>query len=398
MVDQEQHTADSEPSNEQIAPADAPEAVVEAPQNGYVAPESIDAVAEPTVDAGSPLAGSAEEAGPAEGESVDAQSAPEGVASESGAEAVALDSGASNDFAPEYDLPEAVAGETDDHEDFLGELARAMHTAAESQYERMNAELERRRAEQVEAIAARASSEAENLRAGTEADIGSIDTWAKSEAEKIKRERQRRIDARRELLATHLDHQETIKAREVFAIEVAIDEHKSAIESFFERMERESDPAAIARVASTLPAFPALADIAAEARRDAAAELAILGDDMELEPMASTDEGPEPDSSVSESRLLAFVSPPGSSDSNGDVAEPGDATVASPAPEPGAQGEAPPQWPSDPHPFRVVPGARGGPALEPPMRIGATLLRSIPSIRPMAGPPDAGTGEDSAKN
>lgn len=394
MVDQESPTADSEPTNEQIAPADAPEAVAEAPQNGYVAPESVDAVAELAADEESPLAGSAEQADPAEGDSAEAQAAPEYVAPD----ADAADTVGAADFAADYGLPEAAAGETDDHDDFLGELARAMHTAAESQYERMNAELERRRVDQVEAIAARTSSEAEDLKAGTEADIGAIDTWAKSEAEKIKRERQRRIDARRELLATHLDHQETIKAREVFAIEVAIDEHKSAIESFFERMERESDPAAIARVASTLPAFPALAEVAAEARRDAAAELAILGDETEPEPLPSSDEGLEADSSVSESRLLAFVSPPSPSDNNGDAAGQGEAAVASPDAEPGAQGEAPPQWPSDPHPFRVVPGARGGPALEPPMRIGATLLRSIPSIRPMAGQHDAGPGEDNAKN
>src|SRR6266540_5865075 len=87
-----------------------------------------------------------------------------------------------------------------EHDDLLGELARAMHTAATSQYERMNAELERRRGEQVEAINARAGSEAENVKSGSAADIETIDAWAKAETEKIKLERLRRIDARREQL------------------------------------------------------------------------------------------------------------------------------------------------------------------------------------------------------
>jgi hypothetical protein len=140
----------------------------------------------------------------------------------------------------------------------------------------MNAELERRRAEQVETIGARADAEVEGLKSASEADIGSVDAWAKAETEKIKLERLRRIDARRERLADQLDRHETIKEREILAIQVAIDTHRDEVDRFFGRMERETDPAAIARVASTLPDFPALAEVAEQARRDAAAEFASL--------------------------------------------------------------------------------------------------------------------------
>jgi hypothetical protein len=178
------------------------------------------------------------------------------------------------------------------NDDLLGELARAMHAAATSQYERMNAELERRRAEQVDAIAARTATDTEHLRASTEQDISAIDAWSKAETEKIKQERLRRIEARREQLASQLERQDTIRQRELFAIEVAIDAHRSEIDQFFGRMERESDPTAIARVASSLPPFPSLAEISDGARRDATAEFEQLERDVAVEPA--------PDSTVAE--------------------------------------------------------------------------------------------------
>ena len=57
------------------------------------------------------------------------------------------------------------------NDDLLGELARAMHQAATSQYERLNDDLAQRRAKQVEAISAHADAEIENLKAASEADV-----------------------------------------------------------------------------------------------------------------------------------------------------------------------------------------------------------------------------------
>ncbi len=269
------------------------------------------------------------------------------------------------------------------NDDLLGELARAMHAAATSQYERLNAELERRRTEQVEAISTRASTDAENLKSSTEADIGSIDAWAKAETEKVKQERLRRIDSRREQLAAQLERQETIKQREVFAIEVAIDAHRSEMDQFFGRMERETDPTAIARVASSLPSFPSLAEIAEEARRGATAEFASLdaeagsipapeamaAEDAPLAPDAisvpTLDEAPG-DAIVSESRLMAVMDPDASS---------------------GVGHEAAPPWEA-PYAVSVAAGSGTSEPLaepEPHGRVGSTLLRTVRAIRPMAG-------------
>lgn len=281
--------------------------------------------------------------------------------------------------APVSEAPASEASEPLDfgttepaNDDLLGELARAMHAAATSQYERMNAELERRRAEQVDAIATHATAEAERLRAGTDSDIAAIDAWAKAETEKIKQERLRRIDGRKEELAAQLERQETIKQREVFAIEVAIDAHRSEIDQFFGRMERETDPTAIAQVASSLPPFPSLADIADEARRGASAEFESLdrGSGAASLPSAADAGAPAlenaPDALVTESRLMAVMDPEASHGESSLAAAPWEApSVVSVAAGSGSTETAP--------------------DAEAASRGGSTLLRTVRAIRPMAG-------------
>jgi len=228
----------------------------------------------------------------------------------------------------------------------------------------------------------------------------------------------RRIDARREQLAAQLERQETIKQREVFAIEVAIDAHRNEVDLFFGRMERETDPSAIARVASTMPPFPSLDDVAEQARRGATAEFASLDGQAAastealasatkrakattepaesasasepVEAMASataeaaapestteteTDDGSASDveavGAVSQSRLKGVMDPAASRD---------DAATSQP-------------WEA---PYAVSVAAGTGPAEEEaaPMSVGSTLLRTVRSIRPMARhDKDSGEGD-----
>lgn len=290
------------------------------------------------------------------------------------------------------------------NDDLLGELARAMHAAATSQYERLNAELERRRTEQVEGISARASSDTENLKASTESDIGAIDAWSKTEMEKIKQERLRRIDSRREQLAAQLERQETIKQREVFAIEVAIDTHRSEVDQFFGRMERETDPTAIARVASSLPPFPSLTEVAEEARRGAAAEFASLDAGVGSLPTSEATVAADTEATAVDTAAIAApaaaaaadteTAPDGASVPTLDEA-PGDGIVSEtrlravmdPDASLGGSHEGAPPWEA---PYAVSVTAGSGtsePAAEPEPhgRVGSTLLRTVRAIRPMAG-------------
>lgn len=249
-------------------------------------------------------------------------------------------------------------------QDLLGELARAMHAAATSQYERLNTELERRRAEQVEAIASRAEADVERLKTSSETDIAAIDSWAKAETERVELERVRRIDARREQLQAQLTRQDTIREREVSAVEAAIDAHRSEIDLFFGRMEREHDPATIAKVASTMPGVPPLAQIADDARAKASAEFAEFEADLE----ASTSSLPatpeaDPEATVTETRLMAVMDPEATqnhANPSKDWAQPTAVSVAAGAPTP-ASAEA-----------------EGG------SKVGSTLLRTVRAIRPLS--------------
>ena len=244
-------------------------------------------------------------------------------------------------------------------------------------------------------IAARASADAESLKAGTEADIGAIDAWAKAETEKVKQERLRRIDSRREQLAAQLEREETIKQREVFAIEVAIDAHRSEVDQFFGRMERETDPTAIARVASSLPPFPSLAEIAEEARRNAAAEFASV--DAEVGSIPAPDGSAEGVTSSADIVATAADTQPGPDGVSVPTLDeaPGDAIVSEirlmavmdPNASTGGGHEAAPPWEA---PYAVSVAAGSGtsePAAEPEVhgRVGSTLLRTVRAIRPMAG-------------
>jgi hypothetical protein len=288
------------------------------------------------------------------------------------------------------------------HDALLDELARAMHLAASSQYGRMNAELERRRTEHVEAIAARAAAEAQDLKAGSDADIGAIDAWAKAETEKIKLERLRRIDARREELAAQLERQETVKEREVFAIEVAVDAHRNEIDAFFGRMERESDPAAIAEVASTLPAFPPLAEIAENARRSAAAEFANLQAspgpaEAVTEPPTEAVAPGEP-TATGPSTGASMPTPAGTGEDATDR-QPGLTPVMDPdavrSAEEARPWEAPYAVSVAAGPMAVeAPAVATTAAAEAPSGVGSTLLRTVRAIRPMSGDRhDRGSGE-----
>ena len=263
--------------------------------------------------------------------------------------------------------PGPAAGDAN-HDDLLGELARAMHAAAASQYERINAELEGRRAQQVEAIATRARSEIEDLKAGSGADIGAIDAWAKAETEKIKQERLRRIDARRAQLAAQLEHREAVQAHEVLAIEAAIDGHRTEIDAFFGRMERETDPAAIARVASMLPPFPVLAQVVEEAHR-------------QIVTSGGASEEVDAESGVDESRLIGVMDRTGA-DPNSTADESDQAGDATTRP-----------WEAQPSAVTVTAGPSGAVEAHASGR-GGVLLRSIPSIRPMVGRGETESSEE----
>lgn len=163
---------------------------------------------------------------------------------------------------------------------------------------------------EVESIAARATVETDDLKAELDADTRAIDAWAKAEAEKIKLERVRRIDARRHEHAAKVEREATFKEREMLAVESAIDGHLGGLKDFFAELHRTTDPGRIASLAATLPAPPALGAIAEAARRSASAEFALRDrvSDMALDEVVDGSSLPAA-ATVDKSALMAVMEP-----------------------------------------------------------------------------------------
>jgi len=301
-----------------------------------------------------------------------------------------------NDTAIARAIPN-VAGSADSADtetvgtpDLLDELARAMHDAAQTQFARMTANLERRRLRQVEAIVARASTETEDLKAELDADMRAIDGWAKAETEKIKLERMARIDARCDEHADMLQRETTIKEREIFAIEVAIDAHREELETFFTDLGRASDPARIASVAAAMPPLPPLGEIAEDARRAANSEFAPRDRADEARARPAADNGAD----VSEARLMAVMDPPGAAAEAPELGRPWDSVDARPWEQDALAEVEPTETLLDTEPTEASqttqPSERPEvslPSAAPeaqPASTGSTLLRAIASFRPMA--------------
>ena len=149
-------------------------------------------------------------------------------------------------------------GFRDDGATFLADLARAMQSTASAEQARNVEATEQRRQAHIDAIRAREALEAEQLRELAKDDVKGIDAWSDGEIKRIKLERERRIASRREQLQIRLEEHHSIVAREVENVEAAVSAYRADVDTFFNRLETETDPVEIARLAGTRPAFPVL--------------------------------------------------------------------------------------------------------------------------------------------
>jgi hypothetical protein len=258
-------------------------------------------------------------------------------------------------------------------DDLIHELSRAMHAAILSQHQRMADHVTRLRTAQAEASKVRTDAETDHLKKASQAAIKEIDAWAKTATELIEAERVRRIDARREQLQAELARQNVIAEREMMAVDVALEEHQAALEAFFNRVERETDPQTIASLASKLPQLPSLSDAADLARRHAIAEFAPI-DEAKLDGAPATGQGAVEDETVqvSTSRLMAVMDPEASRASAADAAPPW--------PEPRAIAVSAGSGGTSPA-TSTANGSDGNVAAVPAG--SRTLLRSMPTSRPL---------------
>jgi hypothetical protein len=152
----------------------------------------------------------------------------------------------------------ASNGTREDVADLPVSLVRSMQAAAKAHRERVAEQIELRRVAILAAIRDQRRADAVRARQRTAESRRAVDAWAATAQRQIKTERQRRkveldADLRRTLREQNLQVD-----RRVRDIEAALAAHRAELDAFFDTIERERDPVAIARHARQRPAFPEL--------------------------------------------------------------------------------------------------------------------------------------------
>jgi hypothetical protein len=282
---------------------------------------------------------------------------------------------------------ESDRGATGEVDEFLASLADAMHSTASSEHARIAEATEQKRQAYLSQLTAREASEADELRETTEQDVKAIHSWADREISRIRNEREQRIASRRQELDVRLDEHHSLIAREVEAVEAKVSTFLADVEIFFNELEAESDPIALARRARSRPALPDLS--AAEAPETQPAETTSARD--EATPSDRDDRGHAGDAGViigGDTPMVAVMAEPVTTEQ----AQPGKSAEREASPEEpvpveavaqdqGERGEGAPTEDSD--------------AAKEPVEVGAdratearensgTLLQTVPSHRPMS--------------
>jgi len=284
----------------------------------------------------------------------------------------------------------ASVDDSDSHAALLGDLARAMHDAADARRERTLDAVERRRAVHIQEITERGAGEADELRQQAEGEVAGIQEWADAEIERIQAERERRAEARQRELDALLDRHEAQIEWEIESIEAAVAGHRSELDTFFARLGSESDVTIIARHAQNVPQLPDLEGISRAARARAAggrssSELPSTAQIAAIDEAAPLAAGPaeaafdlgDVDEAVDEDRLIGVMDPAAPSGSSemdfGD--RPLEAVVES-------------------RPLEPVAEARTLEAVAEARPSSGTLLKAIPALRPVAAWLNHGNGNE----
>lgn len=262
------------------------------------------------------------------------------------------------------------AAPDDDGAAFLADLARAMQTTAGAEHVRVSEDTERRRGAHLDLIRAREASGADALRELADDDVKGIDGWADSEIERIQRERERRILARRRDLEISLEDHRVLVAREVDAVEAAIVAYRAEVETYFSRLDAETDPVAIAQYAGSRPAFPVLDTIGpddAHVGTAPAGDIAAGGGGDDATPVAVEETTAAADSS------MIGVMDGDASTATADWPAEGSTPTGEGGEETTPEGDVPSGEPAEApvEPTAVAP------------RSSAALLQAVPTLRPM---------------
>jgi hypothetical protein len=142
--------------------------------------------------------------------------------------------------------------------DFMRDLVSAMRRVADEARQAGINEVHATADEQVKRLEADAESRRTELRARADADVAGIGEWAKAEAERIRKEADQRVVARRDQLEQQLGAETARAEAETKALRDRIGEYERELEAYHAQLAEISDPAAFAAAAKRMPRPPSL--------------------------------------------------------------------------------------------------------------------------------------------
>jgi hypothetical protein len=205
---------------------------------------------------------------------------------------------------------DSASASEDGNDVFLVELVRAMKSTAATERSRLDESTERRRNAHVEAIRAREAAEADQMRELADEDLRGIKAWADAEISRIRSEREQREAALRGDLATSLEQHHAKIGNEIEAVDGAIAAYRASLDAFFDRLENETDPVAIAQHASSYPVYPPLDATIAPAAEQSGPEADSTGNGDTVSgsgPVGDSDSEPAPSSATAEETIAPLI-------------------------------------------------------------------------------------------
>ena len=211
--------------------------------------------------------------------------------------------------APARKSDPAPPAESDASPDFMRELVTAMRRVADEARQSGITELRATADEHVKRLEADAESRRNELRARADADVAGIGEWAKAEAERIRKEAEQRVVARRGQLDQQLSAETARAEAEGKALRDRVAEYERELEAYHAQLAEINDPAAFAAAAKRMPRPPSFESRAAapapaaESRVAPATTVAATPSDRPTETNGVTP--PDPEVHPAEEQVLA---------------------------------------------------------------------------------------------
>jgi hypothetical protein len=141
--------------------------------------------------------------------------------------------------------------------DFMRDLVSAMRRVADEARQAGVSDVHATTDEQVKRLETEAEDRRNELRARADADVAGIGEWATAEAERIRKEAEQRVVARREQLELELGAETARAEAETKALRERVGEYERELGAYHAQLAEINDPAAFAAAAKRMPRPPA---------------------------------------------------------------------------------------------------------------------------------------------